>query len=77
MDNETKITNEQINSVINDFGSAQKRDTESLGDILKKNLSEDQLASLENFLQDRDKMERLLSSPMAKAFLQKYMKNGE
>ena len=77
MDNETKITNEQINSIMDDFNSSPKKDMNNLGDILSKHLTKEQSASLENFLQDRDKMERLLSSPIAKAFLQKYMKNGE
>ncbi len=77
MDNETKITNEQINSIKNDFDSSETKDIQSVTDILSKHLTSEQTKSLESFLHDKDKMESLLSSPFAKAILKKYMKNGE
>ena len=77
MDNETKITNEQINSLIKDFSSADKKTSAGLDELIGKHLTKQQSDSLKEFLQDEQKVKNLLSSPLAKAFMAKYMKNGE
>lgn len=77
MDNETKITNEQINSLIEDFSSDVQKDSVKVDELLNKHLTKQQSDSLKNFLQDEEKVRSLLSSPLAKAFMAKYMKNGE
>lgn len=76
MDNETKITNEKINDILDDYEQLKDKTNESLSQLISRHLTEEQSKSLYGIMNDRDKMERLLSSPLAKMLAEKYLKNG-
>lgn len=77
MENETNLSNEKINSIISSFSSSEKSDGEKVQEILDKHLTAEQVGSIRSFIKDEEKMKKLLSSPLAKAFMDKYLKNGE
>lgn len=77
MENETNLSNEKINSIISSFSSSEKSDGEKVQEILDKHLTAEQAGSIRSFIKDEEKMKKLLSSPLAKAFMDKYLKNGE
>lgn len=77
MENETNLSNEKINSIISSLSSSEKSDGEKVQEILDKHLTAEQAGSIRSFIKDEEKMKKLLSSPLAKAFMDKYLKNGE
>ena len=77
MENETNLSNVKINSIISSLSSSEKSDGEKVQEILDKHLTAEQAGSIRNFIKDEEKMKKLLSSPLAKAFMDKYLKNGE
>ena len=77
MDNETKITNEKINEILDDYNQLKENTNEGLSQLISRHLTEQQSQSLYNIMNDRDKMERILSSPLAKMLAEKYLKDGK
>ena len=77
MDNETKITNEKINEILGDYNQMKDKTNDDLSQLISKHLTKDQSQSLYNIMNDRDKMESILSSPLAKMLAEKYHKNGK
>lgn len=77
MDNETKITNEKINEILGDYNQLKDNTNEGLSQLISRHLTEQQSQSLYNIMNDRDKMERILSSPLAKMLAEKYLKDGK
>mgnify|MGYP003308306936 CR=1 FL=1 len=59
------------------ISSKEKSDEENIEELMNKHLTGEQVQSVKNFMKDEQKMKKLLSSPLAKAFIQKYLKNGE
>ena len=70
MDNETKLSSEQINS-IKDALSGQKN-PQDIERIMEKHLNEKQRQTVKSFLSDEKKLKALLNSPFARAFMEKY-----
>ena len=71
MDNGTKISKEQIESIKTELQSTQK----SGGDItafLQKYLDREQGERVKKVLSDPQKIKEILSSPLAKSFMEKY-----
>ena len=70
MDNETKLSSEQINSIKEALAGKEKpADIES---VMDKHLNENQKQAVRSFLSDPQKLQALMNSPFAKAFMEKY-----
>ena len=70
MDNETKLSAEQINSIKDAL--SDKKEPKDIDRIMETHLSEKQRQAVKSFLSDEKKMKALLNSPFAKAFMEKY-----
>ncbi len=69
MDKQTKLSEEQINSIKNEMKNvdiSEKTDTE---EFIKKHLNEEQAQKVRGILNDPEKLKSVLSSPMAQRFL--------
>ncbi len=70
MDNGTKLSPEQINSIKDAL--TDEKDPKNVEQIMEKHLNEKQRQAVKNFLSDEKKLKALLNSPFAKAFMDKY-----
>ncbi|MBQ7118243.1 MAG: hypothetical protein IJN88_08540 [Clostridia bacterium] len=70
MDNETKLSHEQINSIKDAL--ADEKNPDNVEQIMEKHLNEKQRQAVKSFLSDEKKLKALLNSPFAKAFMEKY-----
>ena len=70
MDNETKHSSEQINSIKEAL--SDEKDPKTVEQIMEKHLNEKQRQAVKSFLSDEKKLNALLNSPFAKAFMEKY-----
>ncbi len=70
MDNETKLSSEQINSIKAELSG--KKDPKDIEQIMEKHLNEKQRQTVKSFLSDEKKLKALINSPFAKAFMEKY-----
>lgn len=73
MGNETNISPEQINSFLGQLKGSSFSD-ESAEKALESSLSAEQLKKVRGILQDKEKLSEILSSPFARAFLEKLKK---
>ncbi|MBR5437995.1 MAG: hypothetical protein IKV21_03655 [Clostridia bacterium] len=74
MDNETKLSHEQINSIKEALGDkASPKDIEA---VMEKHLNGKQQQMVKSFLSDPQKLQALLNSPFARAFMEK-LKNDK
>ncbi len=69
MDNETKLSREQINSIKEEL--SDKKDPNDIEAVMQKHLNEKQRQAVKTFLSDEKKVQALLNSPFAKAFFEK------
>ena len=70
MDNETKLSTEQINSIKEALGD--KTSPQDIETIMEKHLNGKQQQMVRAFLSDPKKLQSLLNSPFAKAFMEKF-----
>lgn len=70
MDNETKLSHEQINSIKEAL--SDKSGPKEIEQVMEKHLNEKQRQAVKSFLSDEKKLKALLNSPFAKAFMEKY-----
>ncbi len=70
MENETKLSQGQINSIKEAL--ADKKDPKEIESVIEKHLNEKQMQTVKSFLSDEKKLQSLLNSPFAKAFMEKY-----
>ena len=70
MDNETKLSPEQINSI--KAALSDKKEPKDIESIMEKHLNEKQRQTVKNILSDEKKLQAILNSPLAKAFMEKY-----
>lgn len=70
MDNETKLSSEQINSIKDAL--SDEKEPKDIEKIMEKHLNEKQRQAVKSFLSDEKKLKALLNSPFAKAFMEKY-----
>ncbi len=75
MDNETKLSHEQINSIKDAL--SDKKDPKDIEQVMEKHLNEKQRQAVKAFLSDEKKLQALLNSPFAKAFMEKFGNNKE
>lgn len=73
MDNETKLSGEQINSLMN--AAAQgKIDSEKL---ISENLNQEQAQKVRSILNDPEKLKSIMESPVVKKILASFSKKEE
>ncbi|MGN0486263.1 MAG: hypothetical protein ACI4GB_03435 [Acutalibacteraceae bacterium] len=77
MANETNLSGDQINSIMNQMKNEQNSDGEKLDRLMRDNLSDDQRQAVMNIISDEEKLRQILSSPVAKKFLERLAKRGE
>ena len=70
MDNETKLSPEQISSIKDAL--SDKNDPKNIESIMEKHLNEKQRQTVKSILSDEKKLNAILNSPFAKAFMEKY-----
>lgn len=75
MDNETKLSSDQINSIRNAL--SDKSSPKDIEQVMEKHLNEKQRQTVKSFLADEKKMQALLNSPLARAFMEKYGSNNK
>lgn len=69
MDNETKLSSEQINTIMEDAKKQNINGKLDADEFMKKHLSESQAQKVKSVLSDPEKMKELLASPFAKKFM--------
>lgn len=70
MDNETKLSPDQINSIKDAL--SDKNNPKDIESIMEKHLNEKQRQTVKSILSDEKKLQAILNSPFAKAFMEKY-----
>lgn len=70
MDNETKLSPDQINSIKDAL--SDKNNPKDIESIMEKHLNEKQRQTVKSILSDEKKLQSILNSPFAKAFMEKY-----
>jgi len=71
MDNGTKLSSEQIKSIMNEAKEGKK------DELLKKYLNDDEADRVKDILSDTDKLKTFLSSPFAQQLMKKLNKEKD
>lgn len=77
MDNETKLTSEQINSLLDELKDGKTDAAVNIEEFAKNHLNEKQMKSLKMLLNNPQLIKSILASDKAKQFLKSFMKNKE
>lgn len=72
MQNETKLSQEKINSLISMFSQRDAGKTEG---FINSNLNENQRRKINNILSDPQKLKEIMSSPQAQELMKKFNKS--
>lgn len=72
MDNETKLTKEQINSIKQEL--SEKKGDINPGEFMNRHLSEKQREAFNSVINDPEKMKSLLNSPLAQKLMERFNK---
>lgn len=72
MDNETKLSSQQINSIKEEL-TAKKGDVD-LNEFMAKHLNEKQQQAVMNIASDPEKLKAIMNSPIAKKLMEKFSK---
>lgn len=76
MQNETKLSKEKINSILNMLKNSDQN-PEAIKNMLSGSLNQAQKSSLSAILSDPKKISELLSSPQAKELMEKFGKKQQ
>lgn len=71
MDNDIKLSKEQLKNLIDEFKAADKSDSVSTDDFLKKHLSDSQAKAIKNVLSNPELLKNILNSQKAKDIMEK------
>ncbi len=74
MQNETKLSPEKIKSLLAMLNGGNRDGAES---FINSSLDENQKQKINSILSDPQKLKEILSSPQARALMQKFSKQGE
>lgn len=77
MDNETKLTPEQINTMIEELKNGNANANVNIEEFAKNHLNEKQMKSLKLLLSNPQLIRSILASDKAKQFLKGFMKNTD
>lgn len=74
MDNETKLSREQLNEMLS---SLKKTDDQvNVNDFINEHLNEKQADALKNAMKNPELIKSILSSPQAKKIIEKFSQGG-
>ena len=76
MDNETKMTNEQINELFRKAKEKEKGGVLNVSSFIDENLSPEDAQKLKNAMKDPKLIKSILSSPQAQKFFEKFSGKG-
>lgn len=71
MDNDIKLSKEQLKNLIDEFKAADKSDSVSTDAFLKKHLSDSQAKAIKNVLSNPELLKNILNSQKAKDIMEK------
>lgn len=77
MDNETKLTPEQINTMIEELKNGNPDANVNIEEFAKNHLSEKQMKSLKMLLSNPQLIRSILASDKARQFLKNFTKNTD
>lgn len=72
MDNETKLSGEQINSIKQEL--SEKNGDIDLNEFMSKHLNDKQKQAVMNIASDPEKLQAIMNSPIAKKLMEKFSK---
>lgn len=72
MDNETKLSEEQINSIKQEL--SKKKGDVDLNEFMAKHLNDKQKQAVMNIAADPEKLKAIMNSPIAKKLMEKFSK---
>lgn len=72
MDNETKLSEEQINSIKQEL--SEKKTDLDLNEFMAKHLNDKQKQAVMNIASDPEKLKAIMNSPIAKKLMEKFSK---
>lgn len=70
MDNETKLSKEQINSIRQEL--SEKKENINIGDFMNRHLNEKQKEAFSSLLSDPERMKAIMNSPFAQKLMEKF-----
>ena len=76
MDNETKLSSEQISQLLSSLRNGKKDEQVNVDEFVNEHLSNEQAAAFKNVLKNPDMIKAMLSSPQAKKLMEKFSKGG-
>ncbi|MCI7334380.1 MAG: hypothetical protein MSH34_05570 [Oscillospiraceae bacterium] len=76
MDNETKMTNEQINELFRKAKEKEKGGVLNVSSFIDENLSPEDAQKLKSAMKDPKLIKSILSSPQAQKFFEKFSGKG-
>ena len=76
MDNETKMTNEQINELFRKAKEKEKGGVLNVSSFIDENLSPEDSQKLKSAMKDPKLIKSILSSPQAQKFFEKFSGKG-
>ncbi len=74
MENKTKVTNEQINSMLDEFKNGSSDKKVDANEFINKHLTAEQAQVVNKAMSNPELINSILSSPQAKKFLEKLSK---
>ena len=76
MDNETKLSSEQISWLLSSLKKGKKDEQVNVDEFVNEHLTNEQAAAFRNVLKNPDMIKSILSSPQAKKLMEKFNKGG-
>lgn len=76
MDNETKLSSQQLNEMISSLKNTNSTDKVDVNDFVNKHLNEKQADALQNVMKNPELIKSILSSPQAKRIIEKFSQGG-
>ena len=76
MDNETKLSSEQISELLSSLKNGKKDEQVNVSEFVNEHLTNEQAAAFQNVLKNPAMIKSILSSPQAKKLMEKFNKGG-
>lgn len=69
MDNETKLSKQQINSIMSEAKKQSEQGNVDAESLIKKHLNEEQAKKVQSILKNPEMLQQILQSPFAQKFM--------
>lgn len=76
MENQTNLSSEQINSAVSDF-EKERKEGATIDEMIEKRFTPEQADAVRRVLADPQKVEKILSSPLARRLMESIKKKGQ